>query len=124
MRHVQPAGGLADEVVFVLVEVQVRIGHLPHPFDELPLLRLSEVLQQQLPSRLFPGLVLPGNAGGGGMAAPVVQAPAPEPSKRFPAHYLWAARIARIYEDFPLVCPLCGGNMRLIAFITEGVRTR
>jgi len=23
---------------------------------------------------------------------------------------------------FPLVCPLCGGNMRIIAFITDGVR--
>ena len=30
--------------------------------------------------------------------------------------------IARIYEAFPLECPLCGGNMRLIVFITEGVQ--
>ena len=28
--------------------------------------------------------------------------------------------IARIYEVFALLCPLCGGQMRLIAFITEG----
>jgi hypothetical protein len=28
--------------------------------------------------------------------------------------------IARIYEVFPLLCPMCGGQMRLIAFITEG----
>jgi hypothetical protein len=27
--------------------------------------------------------------------------------------------IARIYEVFPLVCPLCGGQMRIIAFITH-----
>ena len=74
-----------------------------------------------------PGLGLPGNALGGGGAAPVVQAfqaPAPEPPRRFPAHYLWAVLIARNYEVFPLVCPQCGGNMRLIAFITEGVRIR
>ena len=73
-----------------------------------------------------PGLVLPGNALGGDVAAPapVVQAPAPEPPKRFPAHYLWAVPIARIYEVFPLVCPLCGGNRRIIAFITEGVQIR
>ena len=75
------------------------------------------------------GSVLPGNAPGGGVAAPIpplpiVQAPAPEPSRRFPAHYLWAVLIARIYEVFPLVCPLCGGNMRLIGFITEGVQIR
>ncbi len=40
------------------------------------------------------------------------------------AHYLWAVLIARIYEVFPLVCPLCGGNMRIRAFITEGVQIR
>ena len=44
----------------------------------------------------------------------------PSPPKRSPAHYLWAALIARIYEVFPLLCPMCGGQMRLIAFITEG----
>ena len=26
------------------------------------------------------------------------------------AHYLWAVLIARIYEVFPLLCPLCGGD--------------
>ncbi len=34
------------------------------------------------------------------------------------AHYLWAVLIALIYEVFPLVCPVCGGNMPIIAFIT------
>ncbi len=29
-----------------------------------------------------------------------------------------AALIARIYEVFPLLCPTCGGQMRIIAFIT------
>jgi hypothetical protein len=32
---------------------------------------------------------------------------------------LWAVPIARIYEVFSLVCPLCGGQMRIIAFITH-----
>jgi hypothetical protein len=31
----------------------------------------------------------------------------------------WAKLIARIAEDFPLVCPACGGDIRLIAFITD-----
>ena len=35
------------------------------------------------------------------------------------AHYLWAVLIARIYEMFPLLCPKCAGQMRLIAFITH-----
>jgi hypothetical protein len=50
--------------------------------------------------------------------------PAPATPKRSKAHYLWAVLIARIYEVFPLVCPICGGQMRLIAFITEGTQIR
>ena len=50
--------------------------------------------------------------------------PRPEPPKRSAAHYLWAVLIARIYEVFPLLCPMCGGQMRLIAFITEGAQTK
>ena len=74
-----------------------------------------------------PGAVPPGNApGDAGVAALAVRvsAPEPEPPRCFPAHYLWAVLVARIYEVFPLVCPLCGGNMRIIAFITEGVQIR
>jgi hypothetical protein len=47
----------------------------------------------------------------------------PVPSKRA-AHYLWAVLIARIYEVFPLMCPLCGGQMRIIAFITHSADIR
>ena len=50
--------------------------------------------------------------------------PEPAPAKRSKAHYLWAVLIARIYEVFPLLCPMCGGQMRLIAFITEGMQIR
>ena len=52
--------------------------------------------------------------------------PAPEPvqPKRAPAHYLWAVLIARIYEVFPLLCPICGGHMRIIAFITHNADIR
>lgn len=32
--------------------------------------------------------------------------------------------IARIYEVFPLVCPICAGQMRFIAFITAGAEVR
>ena len=66
-----------------------------------------------------------GNAGGGGTQLPQPESkPQPVPPKRSPAHCLWTVLIARIYEVFPLVCPLCGGQMRLIAFITEGVQIR
>lgn len=39
-------------------------------------------------------------------------------------HYLWAVLIARFYEVFPLLCPNCGGLMRLIAFITHSADIR
>lgn len=58
---------------------------------------------------------------------PAVAAPVPvpsteeaeEPLHRRLARYAWALLLARIYEAFPLLCPKCGGEMRLIAFITE-----
>lgn len=43
----------------------------------------------------------------------------PSPRSPGPAAYLWAALIARIYDVFPLVCPNCGAELRLIAFLTE-----
>jgi hypothetical protein len=46
------------------------------------------------------------------------------PPKSSEAHYLWAALIARIYEVFPLLCPICGGQMRIIAFITHRAEIR
>ena len=44
-----------------------------------------------------------------------------KPMPRQPAHYLWALLLARIYAAFPLICPRCGGEMRIIAFITEAL---
>jgi hypothetical protein len=32
--------------------------------------------------------------------------------------------IARIYEVFPLVCPICGGHIRIIAFTTHSADIR
>jgi hypothetical protein len=31
----------------------------------------------------------------------------------------WAKLLARVGEEFPLECPNCGGDIRLIAFVTE-----
>ena len=41
------------------------------------------------------------------------------PRCRSPAHYLWAMLLARLFESLPLVCPHCGADMRIVAFITE-----
>ena len=61
------------------------------------------------------GLVVP-------EAAPLGNAPptTPEPVQpKCAAHCLWAVLLARIYEVFPLLCATCGGQMRIIAFITH-----
>jgi len=53
--------------------------------------------------------------------------PAPhadEPAHRRAARYAWALLLARIYEVFPLRCPLCGADMRIIAFVTEAAVVR
>ena len=79
----------------------------------------KQVVVQAEPANMSEGA--PGVAPLGHAISPT---PEPAPPKRSKAHYLWAVLIARIYEVFPLLCPMCGGQMRLIAFITEGVQIR
>jgi hypothetical protein len=45
---------------------------------------------------------------------------ADEPAHHKAARYVWALLLARIYEVLPLICPRCGGEMRIIAFIIDG----
>jgi hypothetical protein len=45
--------------------------------------------------------------------------PAPRATPRSrSSRMLWAQLLARIYEVLPLLCPACGGEMRIISFIT------
>ena len=55
---------------------------------------------------------------------PTQAEPAQPVQPKRPAHYLWAVLMARIYEVLPLMCPLCGGPMRIIAFITHSADIR
>lgn len=50
--------------------------------------------------------------------------PAVEPTHRRGTRYAWAALLARIFEVFPLLCPNCGTQMRIIAFITDARTVR
>jgi hypothetical protein len=53
------------------------------------------------------------------------QVPAPEPPPPTRAErYAWAMLLARIDEVLPLVCPRCGGAMRILAFVTEAASVR
>jgi len=42
-----------------------------------------------------------------------------KPSSHDTSRIAWAKLMARVGEEFPLECPNCGGDIRLIAFITE-----
>lgn len=50
--------------------------------------------------------------------------PAAQAAHRRAARYAWALLLARIYEVVPLVCPLCGAGMRIVAFITDASTIR
>jgi hypothetical protein len=67
--------------------------------------------------------------GGRHLAIPDAQPAAPEVAIDEPLHrkavsLVWAMLIARIYEVFPLVCSKCGGEMKIIAFVTGGATIR
>ena len=51
--------------------------------------------------------------------APASAATSEAPRHRAVARYLWAMLLARIYEAFPLQCPICHSQMRIIAFIND-----
>jgi len=144
-QHSEPVGGKVAELVLTPLELIGRIAALVPPprthrhryFGVLapnsplrasvtamaaPAQQASVQTGQVDTSEGAPGVVPDGNALGGGTQLP--QPAQPDPPKRSPAHYLWAVLIARIYEVFPLLCPVCGGQMRLIAFITEGTQIR
>ncbi len=58
-------------------------------------------------------------AGGRATAGCCVANPNQKPRLHDTSRIAWAKLMARVGEGFPLECPSCGGDIRLIAFITE-----
>jgi hypothetical protein len=56
-----------------------------------------------------------GRGEGAGNTGSLPQSPRSHDTSRI----AWAKLLARISEQFPLECPACGGDIRLIAFITD-----
>ena len=57
----------------------------------------------------------------GGFYRPTVPESAPRPSAK-EARKRWAALLKQVYEVDPLVCPKCGGQMKIIGFIDRHQR--
>jgi len=67
------------------------------------------------------GSIPPGGAGPAQPGAPSPSRPS-APAERPGAsrsRALWALLLNRIYEVLPLLCQACGGEMRIIAFLTD-----
>jgi hypothetical protein len=45
--------------------------------------------------------------------------PEPTPQPASPARIRWAILLARIYDVLPLLCPACGAEMKILAFLTD-----
>ena len=60
-----------------------------------------------------------GGHGGDGYATEGSCAATAKPRSHDTSRIAWAKLMARVGEEFPLQCPSCGGDIRLIAFITE-----
>jgi len=139
-QHSEPGsdkrGARVDELILTPLELIDRIAALVPPprthrhryFGVLAPnspLRAAVTAMAQPPTRQTePSNMSEGASAVVALGHAIPTTPEPAPPKRSPAHYLWAVLIARIYEVFALLCPLCGGQMRLIAFITEGVQIR
>ena len=83
-----------------------------------PNARLRAAVTAQAPAAVppAPALCVPGMP----LRGPATSAATgEEPRHRAVARYLWAMLLARIYEAFPLLCPICHGQMRIIAFIND-----
>ena len=122
-QHSEPSsdkrGAKADELTLTPLELIERIAALVPP-PRTHRHRYFGVLAPNSPLRAAAvALATPAQP-----TKQIVVQPEPAPPKRSPAHYRWAVLIARIYEVFPLLCPICGGQMRLIAFVTEGTQIR
>ena len=130
-RGVNNRGVRADELTLTPLELINRIAALVPPprthrhryygalAPNSPLRAAVTALAQAAPSQLVKVPAEPTTAGDS-----VPTQPEPALPKRSAAHYLWAVLITRIYEVFPLLCPMCGGQMRIIAFITHSADIR
>ena len=133
-QHSEPGsdnrGTKVDEITLTPLELIARIAALvppprTHRHRYFGVLAPNSPLRAAVTAMAAPTQTATGECAPG--AVPLGNALTTTPAPLQPkcaAHYLWAVLIARIYEVIPLLCPLCGGQMRLIAFITHSADIR
>ena len=65
-----------------------------------------------------------GNLGNPGEAADRTNSTDEKACSHDTSRIAWAKLLARVGEAFPLACPNCGGDIRLISFITQPEKIR
>jgi len=138
-QHSEPGadkrGAIVDELTLAPLELIAHIAALvppprTHRHRYFGVLAPNSPLRASVTAMTVPAQAMPAQPAqtGANQGAPGVlpqpTPPEPVPTKRSPSHYLWAVLIARIYEVLPLLCPVCGGQMRPIAFITHSADIR
>jgi hypothetical protein len=118
--HPKPGPGAPGTLILTPLELLDRLAALVPP-PRIHRHRYFGVLAPNSPLRTALTALAPGAT----IAPPAPNPePAAEPAHRRAARYAWALLLARIDEVFPLVCPDCGGAMRIIAFITDSPTVR
>lgn len=118
-RSPKPIPGKPSNLILTPLELITKIAALVPP-PRTHRHRYYGVLAPNAPLRAAVTALAP--------MAVVAPPPAPatdaaEPAKTKPhidaSRYLWAILLARIYEAFPLICPNCHSQMRIISFIND-----
>ena len=126
-RATHPEGPVARWDVYELI---ARVlDHLPPPRQQLVRYwgfysNVSRGKRRRAASRSLAGTAVPGDetapetASATGIPTAGIPTADDEPFRRR-ARLTWAALIKKIYEIDPLLCPFCGAEMKIVAFITE-----
>jgi len=107
-----------------MIRCPLVLDHLPPPRQQLVRYwgyysNVSRGKRRSAASRRLAGTAEPGDDTASATGIPTALPTAADEPFRRRARLTWAAIIKKIYEIDPLLCPLCGSQMKIIAFITE-----
>lgn len=114
-----------ERLVFLEAEGQVsyRWGRQAAEQEAMDYLEFTARVTSHIPDKgqvmvRYYGLYANAHRGKVRKASPVAPAMMEDEPKRLPSRG-WAEMIRKVYEVEPLLCPHCGGRMKVIAFLTK-----